>query len=60
MLMVPISLLSGDVIELVGSSDSGLLEGVLRGATGLFSRDVVQVSYPPPPLLLKPLSKKVT
>jgi hypothetical protein len=43
--MVPISLLSGDVIELVGSSDNGLLEGVLRGATGLFSRDVVQVRY---------------
>jgi hypothetical protein len=45
MLMVPISVLLGDVIELVGSSDNGLLEGVLRGATGLFSRDVVQVRH---------------
>jgi membrane protease subunit (stomatin/prohibitin family) len=34
----------GDVIELVGSSDTGLLEGVLRGATGLFTRDIVQVN----------------
>ena len=38
----------GDVIEVVGSSDTGLLEGTLRGATGLFSRDVVQVCQIPP------------
>ena len=36
---------TGDVIELVGSSDNGLLEGVLRGATGFFARELVQVSY---------------
>ena len=35
---------TGDVIELVGSSDNGLLEGVLRGATGFFARELVQVS----------------
>ena len=36
----------GDVIELVGSSDNGLLEGMLRGTTGYFARELVQVSSP--------------
>ncbi|XP_023341633.1 SH3 and multiple ankyrin repeat domains protein 3 [Eurytemora carolleeae] len=33
---------NGDVIEVVGSTDSGLLEGVLRGRTGLLPRHLVQ------------------
>ena len=37
-----ILLVSGDVIEVVGSTDSGLLEGVLRGRTGLLPRHLVQ------------------
>ena len=32
----------GDVIEVTGSTDSGLLEGTLRGQTGYFPREIVE------------------
>jgi len=32
----------GDVIEVTGSTDNGLLEGVLRGQTGYFPRECVE------------------
>ena len=32
----------GDVIEVTGSTDTGLLEGTLRGQTGYFPREAVQ------------------
>ena len=32
----------GDVIEITGSTDSGLLEGTLRGQTGFIPRHLVQ------------------
>ena len=39
---VELYLILGDVIEITGSTDSGLLEGTLRGQTGLFPRHLVQ------------------
>ena len=32
----------GDVIEVTGSTDTGLLEGTLRGQTGYFPKEAVQ------------------
>ena len=37
-----LSLVQGDVIEVTGSTDTGLLEGRLRGQTGLFPREVCE------------------
>ena len=37
-----LSLAQGDVIEVTGSTDTGLLEGRLRGLTGLFPREVCE------------------
>ena len=37
-----LSLVQGDVIEVTGSTDTGLLEGRLRGHTGLFPREVCE------------------
>ncbi|XP_039278871.1 SH3 and multiple ankyrin repeat domains protein 3 [Nilaparvata lugens] len=54
----------GDILEVTGATDCGLLEGVLRGETGLFPPDCVQEVrlrqnlVPPPPPVTSSLQRR--